>query len=155
MYHVMEGFYFTINSFLLCSSITLANQLSISSHSALRLLGAAGGNHQLRLRKDQPLLGHRHCSDIPLYLQFLFLHPVSSLSTLFKPQILPHLKEITSYFTETTEAVISKQLQFLAMGSTHVPAWVYLCLPIIVKDVVLLSSKVSSSAVLLIPFPAF
>lgn len=106
MYYVMEGFYFTINSFLLCSSITLANQVSISSHSALRLLGAAGGNHQLRLRKVQALLGHRHWSDIPLYLQFLFLHPVSSRSTLFKPQILPHLKEITSYFTETTGAVI-------------------------------------------------
>lgn len=77
--------------------------------------------------------------EILLYLQCVWLHPVSSLSTLFKPQILPHFKERTSYFTEAAEAIIWKQLQLMAMGSKHVPATVFISLQMIVKKGDLLS----------------
>lgn len=65
MYNVMVGFHSAINPFLLYFSITSAEQLSISSGSALRLLGAAGGNLQVvKLRQIQSPLGHRACFQI-------------------------------------------------------------------------------------------
>lgn len=87
--YVMEGFYLlsTLPSHQLsiclstCLSICSSLQLSSSSCLAIRLLGAASENHHLQLRQVQPLRGHRHCSEILLYFQFVFLHLISSLST--------------------------------------------------------------------------
>ena len=51
---LLVGFCSMVNSFSLCSPITFANQLPVSWSSALRLLGAAVGNHQLARLMPKP-----------------------------------------------------------------------------------------------------
>lgn len=103
--NVMIGFCCSINSFLLCSSITLIDQLSISSGSALRLQGAAvGNNHLVRLMLKSAFGGPQALLRDLAWSLVCFSVPCFKFIP-FRPQIPSSLEGGISYFTETIEAI--------------------------------------------------